>query len=173
MDSLFDALEIVGENRCIIGRYEAAIVQENKSTGGRSLHAAKTYRKGDVITPFSAEEELRSPTYLTVQKDDGLHITLRPSFLQYVNHSCSPTAFFDTAAMQFVAQRDVEEGEELTFFYPSTEWEMAQAFLCHCGSGDCLHHIQGAAFLPDEILRRYRLTDFILRKLGEREEVRA
>lgn len=161
------------ENRTIINRYEAATVQEAAATGQRSLHAAKAFKKEEVIVPFEAEEELFSPTYLTLQKDDGLHITLWPSFLQYVNHSCSPNAFFDTTAMQFVALKDIEEGEELTFFYPSTEWEMAQAFLCHCQNSNCLHSIRGAAFLPDEILRQYRLTDFILRKLAQRREARA
>ena len=75
--------------------------------------------------------------------------------------------------MEFVALEDIEIGKELTFFYPSTEWEMAQAFSCHCGSKDCLRSIQGAAFLADEILERYRLTDFILRKLLQKHEARA
>lgn len=157
----------------IISDYEVAIVQLNRLTGQHSLHAARAYQTGEVITAFEAEEELFSPTYLTLQKDDDLHITLSPSFLQYVNHSCSPSAFFDTTSMQFVALKDIEEGEELTFFYPSTEWEMAHAFLCHCQNSNCLHTIQGAAFLVDEILRRYRLTDFILRKLVQRGEIRA
>lgn len=163
----------MNERRAIISRHVGATVQENLATSQRSLHAAKAFRKGEVISPFEAEEEFFSPACFTLQKDDGLHITLSPHFLQYVNHSCLPNAFFDTTAMQFVALTDVEEGEELTFFYPSTEWEMAQAFLCRCGKKDCLHRIQGAAFLPDEVLRRYRLTEFILRKLAERGEVRA
>lgn len=163
----------MSDNRTIISRYDVAIVQEDPATSQRSLHASRAFQKGKIITPFEAEEEFFSPTYLTLQKDDGLHITLSPSFLQYVNHSCSPNAFFDTTAMLFVALSDVKEGEELTFFYPSTEWEMAQAFLCRCGGTECLHSIQGAAFLPDEILRRYRLTDFILRKLTQRGEARA
>lgn len=163
----------MGETRKIISRHKVATVQENRETGQRSLHAEKAFTKNEIITPFEAAEEFFSPTPLTLQKADGLHITLSPSFLQYVNHSCSPNAFFDTTAMHFMALTNVDEGEELTFFYPSTEWEMAQAFLCHCRCKNCLHSVQGAAFLPNEILERYRLTDFIRRRLLRRGESRA
>jgi hypothetical protein len=166
------AIKIMNRNKIVSPR-EVAIVQENAATGGRSLHAAKAFKKEEIICPFKANEEFSSPSRLTLQKGEGMHIALSPSFLQCVNHSCSPNAFFDTTAMQFLALKDIEKGEELTFFYPSTEWEMAQAFLCRCGSEECLHSIQGAAFLPDEVLQRYRLTDFILRKLAEQGEVRA
>ncbi len=159
--------------RKIVSTHNGTRVEEDAPTQQRSLHATKAFTAGEVVCTFTAEKELPSPTYLTVQKDDELHITLLPSFLQYVNHACSPTAFFDTRLMQFVALKDIAEGEELTFFYPSTEWEMAQAFTCHCGSIDCLKTIQGAAFLPEAILQCYRLTDFIQRKLEERQEERA
>lgn len=157
----------------VISTHEVARIEEDESSGQRSLHAVNPFKQGEVISPFTAAEELSSPTYLTVQKDDEVHITLSPSFLQYVNHSCSPSAFFDTTAMQFVALKDVAEGEDLTFFYPSTEWAMVQTFECRCGCANCLGEIQGAAFLPEEVLRRYRLTDFIQRKLEEQKEERA
>ena len=160
----------MNDKRKIIAVYEAVLVEEDERTGQRSLHAAKPFAAGEAISSFTAAEELLSPTYLTVQKDDDLHITLLPSFLQYVNHSCSPSAFFDTTLMQFVALKNITAGDELTFFYPSTEWEMAQGFECRCGCRDCLGLIRGAAFLPAEILMQYRLTDFIQRKLSEQAE---
>jgi hypothetical protein len=98
----------------------------------------------------------------------GKHITLQPEFLQYINHSCAPNVFFDTTAMQLVALKEIREGEEMTFFYPSTEWEMIQPFNCYCGSHNCLGQIQGAAFLPKNAWKQYRLTDFIQRQLAKR-----
>lgn len=157
----------------IISTHDAARIEENLASGQRSLHAVKAFKKGGVITPFYAERKLSSPTCLTIQKDDDLHITLSPSFLQYVNHSCLPNAFFDTDTMKFIALTDVEKGDELRFFYPSTEWEMAQPFRCHCGAANCLQTIQGAAYVPDEILMPYRLTDFILSKREQRKQSRA
>ena len=161
------------QERKIVEVNEATQVEEDLRTGQRSLHARRAFQKGEIISSFTAAEERVLPTHLTLQKDEDLHIVLSPSFLQYVNHSCSPSAFFDTTLMQFVALENIVEGEELTFFYPSTEWQMAQAFECRCGHQNCLGKIGGAAFLATEILERYRLTDFILRKLMERQGKRA
>ncbi|KAM3555798.1 hypothetical protein MY1884_005397 [Beauveria asiatica] len=38
----------------------------------------------------------------------------------------------------------LQPGDELTFFYPSTEWEMAQPFQCLCGTPTCRGTIDGA-----------------------------
>ncbi|MFT5198829.1 MAG: hypothetical protein ACI87O_001489 [Planctomycetota bacterium] len=51
--------------------------------------------------------------------------------VRYMNHSCQPnTRFVDR---QVVALRDIAAREELTFDYNTTEWEMAEAFVCECG----------------------------------------
>ena len=63
--------------------------------------------------------------------------------------------------MQLECLTDVAIGDELTFFYPATEWEISQTFNCHCGRPTCVGLIQGAAELPTDILNRYKLTDFI------------
>ena len=56
---------------------------------------------------------------------------------------------------------DIEVGDELCFFYPATEWRMAQQFICNCGKPNCVGLIQGAADTPTEVLEKYKLTDFI------------
>jgi hypothetical protein len=43
--------------------------------------------------------------------------------------------------------RGLKAGEELTFFYPSTEWNMNQGFDCFCGSKRCLGYIGGAKYM--------------------------
>jgi len=100
-----------------------------------------------------------------VQRGVGEHITLMPQFLQYINHSCNPNVFFDTSSMEVIALKDIEPNEEFSFFYPSTEIDMAQPFICFCGSKDCLQNIKGAKYIPGEILKKYRLTDFIQQQL--------
>jgi hypothetical protein len=40
--------------------------------------------------------------------------------------------------------KGLKAGQELTFFYPSTEWDMDQGFDCFCGSENCLGYIGGA-----------------------------
>jgi len=147
---------------------ESCEVRDFFSTGQKSLHAAKAFSAGDVISSFGASFVSTKPSYLTVQVGHRKHIALLPQFLQYANHSCCPNCFFDTTAMQFVAIRDIRPGDELTFFYPSSEWDMAQPFECNCKQPNCLGLISGAAFIPEEVLKNYRLTDFIAAKLKSR-----
>jgi SET domain len=149
-----------------IAHFGFATLYQNNVTGERSLHASIPYQEGQVIAKFEASEILSAPNKYTVQVDDERHIILEPEFLQYINHSCSPNTFFDTGLMQISCLKDIATGDELTFFYPSTEYAMAAPFNCLCGSNDCLHVIQGAAFLSSEIIHRYKFTDFIMQKLN-------
>jgi hypothetical protein len=151
----------------IVSEHDFAQVQMNPTTNQKSLHVSKLFKSGDVISDFGAGTVQSFPTYLTVQVGEDKHITLVPEFLQYINHSCDPTAFFNTTTMKLECLKDLEEGDEITFFYPSTEWEMAQPFTCHCGSPECLHTINGASKIPADILDKYKLTDFIQSKRKE------
>lgn len=149
----------------IIFKAPFAVVLRNTVSGQQQLSATRSFRAGEVISPFFAGFVSNIPNYLTVQISENKHITLQPEFLQYINHSCDPNAFFDTSAMQLVSLKDIAENEEFTFFYPSTEWEMDQPFVCQCGSPKCLQLIQGASFLSTKVLQQYRLTQFIEEKL--------
>lgn len=150
-----------------ISRHNVADVRIS-ALNHHSLHAAAAFAEGDVIICFSAKETQNFATYLTVQTGIDRHITLQPEFLQFVNHSCNPNVFFDTSSMEFIALKDIQPGEQLCFFYPSTEWEMAQPFLCSCGASDCLQLINGAAHLSIDTLSKYRLTNFILQQLKQK-----
>ncbi len=139
-------------------------VRENKAHNHKSFHALQSFIPGDVICQFGAREILEYPTYLTVQVEEHKHILLSPEFVQYINHSCNPNVFFDTTSMLLICLQPIAVGDELTFFYPSTEWKMDQSFACHCGAKDCLAIIQGAYYISNESLDKYRLTDFIKQK---------
>jgi hypothetical protein len=149
-----------------ISHYGFATLYQNNVTGEKSLHATVPYNKGDVFSTFEAAETLTAPNKYTVQLADNVHIILAPEFLQYINHSCDPNVFFDTSKMELSCLKNIAAGDELTFFYPSTEYQMESPFNCFCGSNQCLHSIQGAAFLSYEIISHYRFTDFIMQKLN-------
>ena len=149
----------------IISEHGFAEIIQNTITNQKSLHALVPFKKGDFVSTFSAGDIYNVPNYLTVQRGIDEHITLRPEFLQYINHSCNPNVFFNTTTMEVIAIRDIEPNEEFSFFYPSTELDMAQPFLCYCGTKDCLQNIKGAKYIPGEILKNYRLTDFIQQQL--------
>ena len=149
----------------VISNHGFAEIRINIKSNQKSLHAVSGFNNGEVISVFSAGEVCSSPHYLTVQTGKERHITLVPQFLQYINHSCDPNVFFDTASMQLKALKNISVNEEFSFFYPSTEWDMAQPFYCYCESQNCLQNIQGARYLNADQIKRYRFTDFIMNEL--------
>jgi hypothetical protein len=150
----------------VISDHGNVSVMHDMNSGQHSLRSNAQFAVGDIICEFYAASIQPEASYLTVQIDDDKHITLLPDFLQYTNHSCDPNAFFDTTTMEFLCIKEIQPGDELTFFYPSTEWEMAQPFDCYCGAAECMGVITGAANMSMETLSKYRLTDFIRRKLA-------
>ena len=136
--------------------------------GHRSLGAKKSFKANEVMIDFTWRQKYANPSYLTVQLTEDEHIELSPDYLECINHSCDPNCFFDTTAMQLIAVKDIEEGEELTFFYPSAEWDMDRSFDCLCGTDHCIGVIKGAKYLSSDLVKKYRFTDFIRRKLAAR-----
>ncbi|WEW59300.1 hypothetical protein PRK78_004769 [Emydomyces testavorans] len=122
--------------------------------------------------------------YSTVQISKTEHIRLNSDLL-YCNHSCDPNIRFVTATLaanpkpeleaavtgvlEVWSLRDIAAGEELRFFYPSTEWEMSQPFRCACGAEDCLGWVDGAKNLPAKVLSRHWLSGHIESLVAERE----
>lgn len=110
---------------------------------------------------------ITSPTpatvaYSSVQASRDLHIELNCD-LVYINHSCRPSLVFDMQRweVRVDSERDLKEGDELTFFYPSTEWEMAQPFECGCKQEGCKGMITGAKDMSESVLGEYWLNKHI------------
>ena len=55
---------------------------------------------------------------------------------EYTNHACTPNVavHIDTwrPALHYVAIRDIEKEEEISFNYNTTEWEIMEPFTCTC-----------------------------------------
>lgn len=150
----------------IVSQHEFGNVCFNPVTQHLSFHSIDTYMPGEImINKFYNGTTQNYATYLTIQIGTNKHVFLDPVYLQYINHSCDPNVFFDTHANQMVCIKPILPGEEIVFFYPSTEWEMAQPFICNCGSKNCLQFIGGAAQMDTETLTQYRLSDFILQQI--------
>jgi hypothetical protein len=154
----------------IVSNHHFAETRRDRSTGQQTLFALRSFEEGELISNFGAAFVSAKPSYLTVQVGTRKHIALHPYFLQHINHGCNPNCFFDTTLMQVIALRPIANGEEFTFFYPSTEWNMASPFQCYCNQPGCLGLINGSSHIPDEILKRYRLSDFIQEKLKSRQK---
>ena len=152
----------------IISHHGFAERRQKLSNDQNALFALRSFQPGEVIADFSAGTISAEPTYLTVQVGSDKHITLQPEFLQYINHSCDPNVFFNTTTMELVALKEVQQEEEMVFFYPSTEWRMTQSFDCYCGSPRCIGAIRGASYLSPELQSQYRFTDFIQQELAKK-----
>ncbi|KAK1999982.1 hypothetical protein LX36DRAFT_450416 [Colletotrichum falcatum] len=109
------------------------------------------------------------PTYATVQCGKDKHLNLNSDLL-YINHSCEPSLIFDTGNFNILAgPKGLRPGDELTFFYPSTEWHMAQPFDCFCGTPSCRGTIGGARDMPRAQLEGLWLNGHIRELLEERD----
>jgi len=144
-----------------ISLHESCEVKQNKENKQHGLFANASFKVGATIVAFNASKVVDSPSYLTVQISETKHIHLFPEYLQYVNHCCEPNVLFNTTTMQLECIADIAAGDELRFFYPATEWKIAQQFVCNCGKPSCVGLVQGAADTSSEILNKYKLTDFI------------
>ena len=125
----------------------------------RSLSTKQSYAMGESICPIPTESLYSKPNQFTVQIGRDRHVEVKE--LAVMNHSCNPNTILDTSRMLVFAARDITIGEELTFFYPSTEWEMSAPFICLCGAPNCIHVVAGARFLPLSTLEHHFLNRHI------------
>jgi hypothetical protein len=145
---------------------EVAEIRIDPITGTRSLWAMKNFKADELIVEFIAKEVHSTPSRMTVQISENVHIILLPEALECADHSCEPNCFFNTTSMELVTIKPIRAGDELTFFYPSAEWDMDAPFQCYCGSQHCIGMVRGAKYLDQKTVNRYRFTDFIKSKLA-------
>ena len=131
-----------------------------------NLVAAVDFEAGDTVLQCSQDEIQETRTWRTVQVAVGRH--LKNEFLAYVDHSCDPNTLFDVDALRLTATRDIQKGHMITFFYPGSEVELAQAFECNCGATSCLKMVRGAFYLTPEQMR-WALDEAICTTFVQRE----
>ena len=120
-----------------------------------------------VLTKIKGSAPTSQRSYATVQTGEDADIELN-SDLVYCNHSCDPSVIFDMNKLEVLvlSGRPLRKGDDITFFYPSTEWDMQQPFECHCGSKRCLGVVSGTKHLDQAKLRQYWLNPHIERLLA-------
>jgi hypothetical protein len=91
----------------------------------------------------------------------GLALHLFDPAVQYMNHSCDPSAIIDTVRREVIARKNIQPGDEISFFYPSTEWDMAEPFECRCQAKGCLGVVAGAKHLRPGALDRHWVNPHI------------
>ena len=64
-----------------------------------------------------------------------------------LNHGCDPNVAIDVSRRVIVARRAIAAGDQLRFDYNTTEWELAESFVCNCGVPACVGVAMGFAHL--------------------------
>jgi SET domain-containing protein len=106
--------------------------------GGNGLFATASIESGEVILA-SDGEKFNMPVVYSYQIDDDIHTM----GLGALNHECDPNCGIDEMTSNIVTLRAIVAGEELSFNYLTTEFDMASPFLCKCGSSQCYSYISG------------------------------
>jgi hypothetical protein len=109
---------------------------------GALLSAAIPIAAGEVVFVLTGEIVDTASKY-TIQLDEHRHVLTHTSPWRFMNHACRPNVRIDAKRREMIAIRDVAAGEELTFNYNTTEWDMAAPFPCGCGAPDCAGVIRG------------------------------
>ena len=123
--------------------------------GDKGLYARRDIVTGSVIFDLKGRISRRRNKYsVQLSRDKHLDFPLirKPNdhldyAWQYVNHSCEPNGCVNAAEYSFCALRNIRKGEEITFNYLATEYELAAPFLCKCRSAKCFGFIQGYKFI--------------------------
>lgn len=123
---------------------------------------------GGLICELGVERRLREPTRFSVQISASRHV--EPVAGRWINHGCDPNARIDCDDLTVRALRSIPAGGEVTFFYPSTEWSMAEPFACLCGARACVGQVRGArdctALIDQDLGWAPHILDAVTRSRG-------
>ena len=120
-------------------------ISETDSDKGRGLYTKKEYGKEGIVL-YLEGNYLPYPTRTSIQIKDDKHIESWEG--GHINHHCDPNTEIKIhddfigknshAQMEpslvalVVAKRDIDIGEEFTFDYEITEFDLAEPFRCDC-----------------------------------------
>lgn len=163
----------VNRGRKFQGRNDMIEVFQN--TKGKALRTSQAVKQGERIAEMVgtviALDDPRVDEYPLQISDTEYLMGYHDAPTEYLNHSCNHNCMmlFDNGQVFVAAVRDIQAGEELTFNYNTTEWDIGpHSFNCLCGTAECVGRIQGFKHLDDaqrERLRPY-LAPYLLRKLN-------
>jgi hypothetical protein len=128
----------------------SAEVAVRRADGDAGLFARRSFAPGEIVLRLDGRIVAR-PTRHTIQLAPGEHLEpFSPTACPwvYLNHSCAPNVAVDVSHRVVIARHPIAAGDELRFDYDTTEWELAEPFVCRCGAPDCVGTVRGFRHLP-------------------------
>ena len=134
---------------------------------GKSLFALEPIAGNEVVVAFE-KNFLDAPTETSMQVDEHVHqeATAPDALENFLNHACKPNGYVEFLHLTYRALRTIEPGEELTFNYNATEWDMVKGFQCQCHCQGCYGRVQGWKYLTFVQQKEIEpwLSPFLMRK---------
>jgi len=138
-------------------RSEGLRIVDDGPLYGARLVAIRRFLRGDLILRLRGRPAV--PSFRSIQVGVSSHIEGYP--FSFLNHSCRPTAIVLTQQLEVRAWQELKIGQEVTFFYPSTEWEMVRPFVCLCRAPGCIRYVAGAKYLSPHLLGHYFINPHV------------
>lgn len=116
--------------------------------GQHGVAALVDLRQGDLILTIDGPI-VGQPSRYSVQIARDQHVEVGAdrdgTTWRFLNHACHPNAVLRGRELR--ARLAIRRGDEVTFDYTTTEFDMASPFACACGAADCLGWVRGFAHL--------------------------
>jgi len=129
---------------------------------GKAVYTKEFIKNGSKVVEYGAKyhctmyDALGTNYSLQIGMNEFVDINER-TLGSFINHSCNPNLMMrypkdkmDFKGYYFIAARDIEAGEELTYDYNTTEYDSEVwgcGFKCLCGSENCIGNFRGFKFL--------------------------
>jgi SET domain-containing protein len=140
---------------------------------GKGLFAKKNFKKGDLIWVLYGDTVNYATDYtIPINEFEKVEPRLAMSVGQFMNHSCDPNIHPDKTGRNYLATRDIEQGEELATNYAFLGYdfggektidgkeEISFDKVCHCGSRNCKKILVGYKGLTKEERKKWK--DYVL-----------
>jgi hypothetical protein len=120
-----------------------------------------------VERPSRYSVQIDQHRHIELPLDDRTDRTADRHVWPYLNHSCDPNAVFE--GLRLIARRPINQREEVTFDYNTTEYEIAAPFACGCGACNG-GEVRGFRFVPAErrLAMLPRLAEHLRRAMQDR-----
>lgn len=132
---------------------------------GKGVFAKDVIRKGETVVSGRVIREIKMRTNYSFQVGPNFHVQL-DIVSRSINHSCEPSTGIRNnvfGAYDFIALRDIQKGEEITWDYETTEYISISIKNCLCGSKTCKKELHGFKYLPISTILKYNgfIADYL------------